>query len=114
MGAADAVQLYQLQLSVTAAVTPLAGDYNNDGIVDTADYVLWRKTAGTPGDYSTWRQHFAEAQSGAGGVTTNIAGVPEPHSIAWLVIAIAYVIPLRGPRHGTQQLTPSPSGRGSG
>ena len=50
------------------------GDYNDNGIVDAADYVLWRKTVGNTGeglkadsnndnvinddDYTAWRQNF--------------------------------------------------------
>ncbi len=55
----------------------LIGDYNGDGAVDTADYVVWRKTMGTivaphtgadgsgngvagPEDFDVWRAHFGE------------------------------------------------------
>lgn len=59
-----------------ALVQPgLTGDYNNDGSVDAADYVLWRKNQGknatlpndsTPGnvgqdDFLTWRNHFGQS-----------------------------------------------------
>ena len=30
------------------------GDFNGDGTVDAADYVVWRKTDGTPLGYDTW------------------------------------------------------------
>ena len=39
----------------------LPGDYNRDGVVDAADYVVWRKGMGTTytqGDYDVWRAHF--------------------------------------------------------
>jgi hypothetical protein len=66
-----------------------AGDYNNDGKVDAADYALWRKggalqnetvTAGsnTALDYTPWRINY-------GGTTTSGLGagsaVPEPGSV---------------------------------
>jgi hypothetical protein len=69
----------------------LAGDYNNDGAVNAADYVLWRKaeTAGlplanetaTPGttdaaDYDEWRKNFGATISGTGGRAQ--ATAPEP------------------------------------
>jgi hypothetical protein len=55
----------------------LFGDYNKNGEVDAADYVLWRRTLGNavpnytgadgdgdgtigPGDYNLWRSHFGE------------------------------------------------------
>ncbi len=44
------------------------GDYNHDGTVDAADYVVWRKTGiNGPQGYNEWRAHFCEtAASGAG------------------------------------------------
>ena len=52
--------------SIEIAEPGLAGDYNNNGTVDAADYVLWRKTGGSQDDYETWRAHFGET---AGNVT---------------------------------------------
>ena len=38
---------------------PLTGDYNNNGVVDAADYVLWRKTdTGGQQGYDDWRANF--------------------------------------------------------
>jgi fibronectin-binding autotransporter adhesin len=66
------------------------GDYNQNGTVDAADYVLWRKSVGpgslqneggiSPGvvdgeDYNFWRSRFG-ATSGAGAVLS--ATIPEP------------------------------------
>jgi subtilisin-like proprotein convertase family protein len=61
----------------------LSGDYNRDNVVDSADYVLWRKSMGqtvppfsgadgdgngTIGrvDYDVWRTNFGETVHGAG------------------------------------------------
>jgi hypothetical protein len=81
----------------------LAGDYNQNGTVDAADYVVWRKGLGTTytqTDYDVWRAHFgATAEVGAasraaqspprlGGPT---ADVPEPASIALLLIGLAAI-----------------------
>ncbi len=89
-GADDTIQLYELSLAVTAAGLP--GDYNHDGVVDGADYVIWRSSAGqsvtvgsgadgnfdgqiTTADYDVWRSHFGQtAGAGAGA----FASVPEP------------------------------------
>ena len=38
----------------------LPGDFNHDGTVDAADYVVWRKTDGTQAEYNTWRTHFGQ------------------------------------------------------
>lgn len=35
-----------------------AGDYNGNGEVDAADYVMWRKMEGTPAEYDTWSGRF--------------------------------------------------------
>jgi hypothetical protein len=82
----------------------LPGDYNDNGMIDAADYTAWRDamTDGasalsndpTPGsvddtDFDYWRAHFGEALgSGAGqGATAGLSGsaaVPEPAS--WLLM----------------------------
>jgi T5SS/PEP-CTERM-associated repeat protein len=76
----------------------LAGDYNQNGTVDAADYVLWRNTLGTmiptadgngngtidSGDYSVWRAHFGQtAGSGAAlpSAESLSAAVPEPATL---------------------------------
>jgi hypothetical protein len=83
---------------VTGATSNPTGDYNSDGRVDAADYVVWRKTNinGQQG-YADWRTNFgATGASGGPGtlnsgfvryVTSGIgagAAVPEPAGV-WLV-----------------------------
>lgn len=77
-------------LVFTAVAPSLPGDYNDDGAIDAADYVVWRKLEGTenvlPNDpiggtidtdqYNQWRGNFARTAPG-GGATTFVA-VPEP------------------------------------
>jgi len=67
-------------------VTSVA-DYNLDGAVDAADYVVWRTTDGMPGGYDTWRGNFGRTAGSASGVIVN-AAVPEPGSFVVLVIGI--------------------------
>jgi hypothetical protein len=73
------------------------GDYDDDGSVDAADYVVWRNTLGqtvaqlgrgadgdgdgviTAADYDVWRARFGETASGASLPAT---GLPEPGSLA--------------------------------
>ncbi len=63
----------------SAAEQPLAGDYNNNGFVDAADFVVWRFNNGqsvtlpndpTSGvvnddDYDTWRENFGATPASA-------------------------------------------------
>jgi hypothetical protein len=65
----------------------LPGDYNNDGSVDAADYVVWRKNDinGQQG-YDDWRTNFGRT-TGSGSALTS-AAVPEPTSIALLVAGL--------------------------
>jgi hypothetical protein len=68
--------------TLTSLLAPsLEGDFNRDGVVNAADYVMWRKGAAT-GDYATWQTHFGESFGGAGSASDF---VPESSSIAQLV-----------------------------
>ncbi len=79
----------------------IAGDYNNSGTVDAADYTLYRDALGTntvlPNDptggtigaaqYNTWRNNFG--QSGNMNALAAAASVPEP---AALLVALSLFI----------------------
>jgi hypothetical protein len=84
--------------SVNLAAPSPTGDYNGNGQVDAADYVVWRDTLsqnatagqGADGnangtidqaDYDFWRARFGSAVPGASGA----ASVPEPASIMLLL-----------------------------
>jgi hypothetical protein len=71
----------------------MPGDYNADGLVDAADYSVWRDNLGsgvqlpnddTPGvetdDYDRWKSHFGATSSGDAGILVRAIGVPEPTS----------------------------------
>lgn len=82
------------EVTLTAVPGLLSGDYDGNGVVDAADYVVWRKNPGgnyTQDDYITWRATFGQtAVSGAGTIK---APVPEPASIAMLfVVTLAVYI----------------------
>jgi hypothetical protein len=60
----------------------LPGDFNRDGVVNAADYVVWRKTDGMQSGHDMWRANFG-ATAGRG--SDMITSAPEPASL-WLVI----------------------------
>jgi hypothetical protein len=89
-------QMWQLRYatnSVTLAVT-LAGDYNDDGTVNAADYIIWRRSQGTGSlqadgdtngvingsDYAVWREVFGANGGSGASMAANAFGVPEPSS----------------------------------
>ncbi|MFO0790006.1 MAG: hypothetical protein U0805_11170 [Pirellulales bacterium] len=86
----------EIQLKYIASVG-VSGDYNGNGVVDAADYVLWRnggplQNDPTPGvqaaDYDYWRSRFG-ATSGAGtGLGAASAAVPEPSCVALAVFTL--------------------------
>jgi hypothetical protein len=88
-------------LAACSAPPAVAGDYNNDGQVDAADYTIWREHLGqtsptytlpnetaSPGtvdqaDYTEWKTHFG---SSAGSGALAAGAVPEPSSV-WLIVS---------------------------
>ncbi|MEX2307004.1 MAG: hypothetical protein WD738_05400 [Pirellulales bacterium] len=79
---------------VLAVAPALPGDFNVDGSVDAADYVVWRKglgTAHTPDDFNVWRANFgatAGIGSGSAGASPAQTGVPEPGTVRLLAYAV--------------------------
>jgi hypothetical protein len=90
----------QLSTGMLTVVPGLDGDFNDDGAVDAADYVVWRKLNGTStpmandpnplpidGDqYITWLGNFGES-GGAGSGSASEASVPE--TAGWALIIVA-------------------------
>jgi hypothetical protein len=76
--------------------TTISGDYNSDGVVDAADYVVWRKGLGTSftqNEYEIWRTHFGQTTgSGAAIDSTSNSAVPEPNGLVLLTIAAASLL----------------------
>jgi hypothetical protein len=92
-----------LVLDFVPGTRGVPGDYNDNGTVDAADYVVWRHSLGqsvtlpndsTPGtvdqaDYDDWRAHFGN--SAGGGSAIGASQVPEPGSIALILLAAVIV-----------------------
>jgi hypothetical protein len=60
------------------------GDFNFDGTIDAADYVIWRKNNGSETDYGHWKTNFGDTIAGTGGSVGFSGGqnaVPEPSSL---------------------------------
>jgi hypothetical protein len=104
----DQAAVARAYLSLSQIGKGLPGDYNEDGIVDGADYTVWRDNAGTSvvmlpnafgagaigaEQYELWRQSFGNTiQSGLG----QAAAVPEPStSVLILIIAISRIAAAR-------------------
>jgi hypothetical protein len=94
-----------------------SADYNHNGIVDAADYVLWRKTlgqsvavgAGADGsrngtidlaDFNYWRSHFGGPFGSGSSVGLSTSAVPEPATGA--LAAIVALLALGGRRERTK------------
>jgi T5SS/PEP-CTERM-associated repeat protein len=79
---------------VSLFVPDLPGDFNLDGTVDAADYVVWRKTDGTPAGYDVWRAHFGQTAGGGAGtaVDSSHAAAPEPTCTLLLILGAAFGI----------------------
>jgi hypothetical protein len=95
---------YSAATSLSITLAGVAGDYTNNGIVDTADYLLWRKNQGTsnvlPNDaiggkigaaqYDQWRAHLGQIGGISSGAVAS-AAVPEPRTLSLLFLAAAGV-----------------------
>jgi T5SS/PEP-CTERM-associated repeat protein len=83
----------------------LLGDYNGDGMVDAADYTVWRNSYGQPvavgqfadgdrsgiiddADYVVWKRHFGESTVIGSGAHS---GVPESSTAAIAMVACGLV-----------------------
>jgi len=90
-------------LILTSLFTGLAGDYNEDGVVDAADYTVWADSMGQTGadlaadgggngvieqaDYDLWKTHFGESIASG----SEADPVPEPGTLLLALLALAFV-----------------------
>ena len=106
MSTSQAVQNGLINIPISfevLAIGGLDGDYNENGVVDAADYTVWQDNLGsdaslpnddTPGvaqdDFERWQTNFGtEAGSGAtGSASAVIAAVPEPAASILLLLGV--------------------------
>lgn len=85
-------------------VARFPGDYDQNGVVDAADYLVWRKTLGQtgtglaadgngnnqidPSDYDVWRAHYGHT-TGSGLSAIANAAVPEPSTLVLSILMAA-------------------------
>ena len=87
-----------VELDVVAPVMTLAGDFDGNGVVDMADYVLWRDGLGTTftdTDYDVWRAHFGETLGSGPSISKTSAAVPEPMSALLALCCILVALCVR-------------------
>jgi hypothetical protein len=98
--------MYRLDLSPIPDLFPrLAGDYNRDGVVDAADYTVWRRAMQGDGDfaadgsrngiidqadYEVWRTHFGST------ATIAASALTVPETTPWVLFLIALLMPPTG------------------
>jgi hypothetical protein len=96
-----------IDLSVTSTIVGVQGDYNNNGVVDAADYVVWRNggplqnevaTIGsvTPEDYTEWRARFGNVTGS--GSALGAGSVPEPATATLLCAVLGGLLAVRRTR----------------
>lgn len=107
-GGASTIYISETSFTLLEAVAGVAGDFNGNGVVDAADYVVWREAFGTnntlsgngdetdgsagvvdDADYQYWRARFGNSGPAA---SAGLITVPEPVFAPLLVGMIALLI----------------------
>ena len=102
--------------AVTLSVGGVLGDFNLDGVVDSADYTVWRDLLGSnalaadasgngtvdSADYNIWKANFGAVASAGGGAAggAQLTAVPEPTGFVIAVVFLALVPVMERRRNG--------------
>lgn len=108
-------ELIQLRVLTVGEIEGLTGDYNGDGVVNAADYTVWRNSRGATGpglagdgnknlgvddeDYQEWRTHYGNSTNNG-----SEAAVPEPTTLSLLLLAVLALFKPVAPRWRYSQL----------
>ena len=93
------VQFYELDLAASSLTPSLLGDFNSDGVVNAADYSLWRDHQGqsvapytsadhtgdglvNSADYALWKSHYGQT------LGSLALAVPEPAALMLALLAM--------------------------
>jgi hypothetical protein len=83
--------------TLTPVILPIIpGDFNSDGVIDAADYAVWRDGLGTTyteSDYETWRTNFGKTSADADAVAGALGNegstnVPEPATLMLIPLGL--------------------------
>lgn len=115
VAALDNAAIPWVEDNVDVLIPPvLPGDYNGDGVVDAADYTVWRDNLGSTddlaadgdgsgtideGDYLVWRGHFGCVRESGGALAA--VPVPEPPATCLAVLELAGLALVRRRRCAT-------------
>ena len=83
----------------------LAGDYNNNHVIDAGDYVVYRNSEGTtnvlpndaiggtigPAQYTQWRSNFGKPP----GSGVSVSSIPEPSGAVLILVGVLAIWPYR-------------------
>lgn len=98
-------------ITTTTRIYTASADYNHNGIVDAADYVIWRNFNGVSvpngaladgngdgiinqADYTLWRSRFGMAAGAGSGGSVSTGAVPEPSVLVLAAIGLTLVLSL--------------------